>query len=162
MHVKILQKKWIRWKCVARKFGFDYLRFDPLRRYSKTDFTTIDTLGWLDGAEVTHHLWVYEFPGSIPGSGNGFYVSFFLFYCCCFYFLSKTRNLSHHFAIPFAMFIYLVYLTYCKIWDRLWGYKDTDLSFLRYSLIDSDLSFLRYSLIDTDLSFLRYSLNYNK
>jgi len=27
--------------------------------------------------------------------------------------------LSHYFEIPFAMLIYLVYLTYCKICDRL-------------------------------------------
>jgi len=28
------------------------------------------------------------------------------------------------------MLIYLVYLTYCKICDRLSGYKDTDLAYL--------------------------------
>jgi len=31
---KILQKKCICWKCLARKFGFVFLRFDPLRRNS--------------------------------------------------------------------------------------------------------------------------------
>jgi len=36
--------------------------------------TTINILSWLDGAVVTHPLWVQEFPGSIPGSGKGFYV----------------------------------------------------------------------------------------
>jgi len=29
LHVKMLQKKWICWNYVARKFGFVYLRFDP-------------------------------------------------------------------------------------------------------------------------------------
>ena len=29
---------------------------------------------------------------------------------------------------PFAMLIYLLYLTYCKICDRLQWYKDTDLA----------------------------------
>ena len=31
---KILQKRCICWKCLARKFGFVCLRFDPLRRNS--------------------------------------------------------------------------------------------------------------------------------
>ena len=31
--------------------------------------------------------------------------------------------MSQHFAIPSAMFIYVVYLTYCKTCDRLLGYK---------------------------------------
>ena len=48
MHVKVLQKKCIYRKCVARKFGFVYLRFDPLRRpiASKqlNSLTTIDAL----------------------------------------------------------------------------------------------------------------------
>jgi len=64
--------------------------------------TTIVTLNWLDVAQVTHPLWVQEVPGSIPGSGRGFYVWF----------------LSQNVAIPFAMLIYLVYLTYCLICDR--------------------------------------------
>jgi len=50
--------------------------------------------------------------------------------CCVFIFLSKTHYLSQKFAILFTMLIYLVYLTYCKICDRLQGYKDTDLAYL--------------------------------
>jgi len=38
--------------------------------------TTIVTLSWLGGAEVTHPLWVPEVPDSIPGFGKGFYVWF--------------------------------------------------------------------------------------
>jgi len=32
------------------------------------------------------------------------------------------------------MVIYLVYLTYCKICDRLYWYKDTDLASLTYDV----------------------------
>ena len=39
---------------------------------------------------VTHPLWVPEVPGSIPGSGKGFYVGFFVLLLLCFYFLSKN------------------------------------------------------------------------
>ena len=41
--------------------------------------TTIYTLSWLASAVVTHALWMQDIPGSIPGSGNGFYVWFFYF-----------------------------------------------------------------------------------
>ena len=37
---------------------------------------------------VTHPLWVQDVPGSIPGSGKGFYVSFFAL--LCFYFFVKN------------------------------------------------------------------------
>ena len=87
MHVKILQKKWNCWKCVACKFSFVYLQFDSLRRNS---LTTIDILSLLGGAVVMHPLWRQEVPCWIPGSGKGFYVWLFLFCCCCFYFLSKN------------------------------------------------------------------------
>jgi len=40
--------------------------------------TTIITLSWLGGAEVTHPLWVREILGSIPGSGNSI---LFLLFC---------------------------------------------------------------------------------
>jgi len=79
---------------------------------------------------VTHPLWVQEVSGSIPGSGNGFYVSFFCFAVVVFLlfcvkntlFVTKVCNsfyLSQKFAIPFTMLIYLVYLTYCNICDLL-------------------------------------------
>ena len=92
---------------------------------------TIDTLSWLGGAEVTHPLWVREVRGSIPGSRKGFYVWFFLFCCCVFTCLSKTTLFVTNLAISFAMLNYLVYLTYCKIYDRLYRYKDTDLASLK-------------------------------
>ena len=51
---------------------------------------TIDILSWLGGAVVTHPLWVQEVPSSIPGSGKGFYVWFFVLLLLCFYFWSKN------------------------------------------------------------------------
>jgi len=82
--------------------------------------TTIDTLSWLVGAVVTHPLWVQEVLGSIPGSGKGFYVWFCVLLLLCFYFFCpKTHYLLQKFVSPFTMLIYLVYLTYYKICDRL-------------------------------------------
>ena len=56
--------------------------------------------------------------------------------CCCGFFTCcpKTHYLSQNVAIPFAMLIYLVYLTYCKICDPLYKYKDTDLASLTFPL----------------------------
>ena len=50
--------------------------FRPIASKHLNSLTTIDTLSWLGGAVVTHPLWVQEVPGSIPGSGKGFYVWF--------------------------------------------------------------------------------------
>jgi len=52
--------------------------------------TTIDILSWLGGAVVTHLLWLQEVPGSIPGSGKGFYVWIFVLLLLCFdFFVQK-------------------------------------------------------------------------
>ena len=48
--------------------------FRPIASKQLNSLTTIDTLSWLSGAVVTDLLWVQEVPGSIPGSGKGFYV----------------------------------------------------------------------------------------
>jgi len=48
--------------------------FRPIASKQLNGLTTIDTLSWLDGAVVTHPLWVQEVPGLIPSSGKGFYV----------------------------------------------------------------------------------------
>jgi len=92
----------------------------PIASKQLNSLTIIDTLSWLSGAVVTHPLWVQEVPGSIPGSGKGFFKFDFVFSCCCvfYFFCPKTQNLSQKFAIHFTMLIYLVYLTYCKS-DRL-------------------------------------------
>jgi len=76
-------------------------------------------------------------------------------YCCLFTFCPKTHYLSHKFAIPFAVLIYLVYITYCKICDRLYlGYKDTDLASLNVIRINNTL----YINIALPLYILRYDL----
>jgi len=51
--------------------------FRPIASKQLNGLTAIDTVSWLGEAVVTHPLWVQEVPGSIPGSGKGFYVSFF-------------------------------------------------------------------------------------
>ena len=61
--------------------------------------TTINTLSWLAGAEVTHPLWVRELPGSIPGSGKGFYFLFFCYFCGFFLFFVQKHYLSQKFAM---------------------------------------------------------------
>jgi len=52
--------------------------------------TTISILIWLGGAVVTRPLWVKDVPGSIPGSGKGLYVGFFVVLLLCFYILTQT------------------------------------------------------------------------
>ena len=72
----------------------------------------------------------FKVPGSIPGSGTGFMFDIFCFVVVVFLlFLNpKTHYLSHN----FAMLIYIVYFTYCKICYRLKGYTDTDLASLTF------------------------------
>jgi len=89
--------------------------FQPIASKQLNSLTTIDIHSWLGGAVVTHPLWMQEVPGSISGSGTGFYVSFFVLLLVCFPYCPKTCYLSQN----FAMVIDLVYLTYCKICDRL-------------------------------------------
>ena len=103
--------------------------FRPIASKQLNSLFTIDILSGLGDALVKHPLWVQEVPGSIPGSGEGFYICLFLF-CCCFGFIfcPKTHYLSQIFALPYAMLVYLVYLTDCNIFYRLYEYKDTDLA----------------------------------
>jgi len=104
--------------------------FRPITSKQLNSRTTIDALSWLGGAVVTHPLSVQEVPGSIPGS---FLSLIFLFCCCCvFTFCSKTPYLSQNFAIPFSRFICVVFLTYWQSCDRVYRYKDTDLTSLKW------------------------------
>jgi len=64
--------------------------FRPIAPKQLNSLTTIDNLSWLSGAVVTHPFWVQDVPGSIPSSGKGFYVWFFVLLLLCFYFLSKS------------------------------------------------------------------------
>jgi len=54
-----------------------------------------------------------------------------------FLFLSKKNNIcySQSVSISFVMLIFLVFLTYCKICDRIKGQKDTDLASLNDVMI---------------------------
>jgi len=65
--------------------------FRPIASKQLNGWTTIDILSWLGGAVVTHPLWVQEVPGSIPGSGKGFYVWFFVSLLLCFYFFVQKH-----------------------------------------------------------------------
>jgi len=55
----------------------------------------------------------------------------FAFLFCCFTFSFQNTLFVMKIAIPFAMLINLVYLTYCKICNRLQRYQDTDSASLR-------------------------------
>ena len=63
-----------------------------------------------------------------------FDICFVIVVCLLFVKNKQTHYLSQTFAIPFTILINLVYLRYCKIYDRLKGYKDTDLASLTYSV----------------------------
>jgi len=86
--------------------------FRPIASKQLNSLTTSDILSWLGGAMVTHPLWVQDVTGSIPGSGKGLYVWFFVVVFSLF--VKKIHYLSQNFAILFAMLIYKVYLTYWR------------------------------------------------
>jgi len=91
MRVEILQKQ----ISLARRFGFVYLCFDPLRCYS---LTSIDTFNCIGG------------PACVRACVRA---------CVCVY--PKT-NIYHKFCILFVrMLNHLLYLTYENICDRLQG-----------------------------------------
>ena len=69
-------------------------------------------------------------PGFDSRLRQWFLCLIFILLMLSFYFLPQNTLFVKHFAIPFAMLIYLVYLTYCKICGPLQGYKDTDLASL--------------------------------
>jgi len=64
--------------------------FRPIASTQLNSLTTLDSFSWLGGAVVTHPLWMQEVPGSIPGSGKGFYVWFFVLLLLCFYFFVQN------------------------------------------------------------------------
>jgi len=74
------------------------------------------------------------------------------YFCCVFTYCPTTHYLSQNFAIPFAMLIYIVYLTYCKICDQFKGYKDTDLASL--SLLKGNINSLTVVPIRTITVYL--------
>ena len=74
-------ENWISWKCVARKFGFVYLRFDPLRR----------KIAWLQSIQQLT-LWCRGSASALSARGHGFnsrhskgfYVWFCVVFLCVF------------------------------------------------------------------------------
>jgi len=90
--------------CVETVKWLDYNRYCQLTRWCSGNASALDARS----------------PGFNPRIRQGFFMFHFLLCCCCaFTFLSKTHYLSQKISISFTMLIYLVYLTYCKICDRL-------------------------------------------
>jgi len=78
----------------------------------------MDALSLLGGAVVKQPLLVQEVRGSIPGSGKGFYVSFFALLLLWFYFLLNKPTL---FVTKFWNFFFNVYLiSMLNILKALW------------------------------------------
>ena len=106
--------------------------------YVSTHF--VETVKWLDYNRYSQLTWWCSGnasalgargPGFNPWLQQGFLCLIFCFVAVMFLlFYPKTHYLSQKFAILFTMLIYLVYLTYCKICDWLYGYKDTGLASL--------------------------------
>jgi len=78
--------------------------FRPIASKQLNGLTTIDILSWLGGAVVTHALWVQEVPGSIPGSGKGFYVWFLVLLLLCFYFFIQKHSIYRKILHSFYKF----------------------------------------------------------
>jgi len=111
MHVKILKKKWMCCMC-GPQIWLCLFTFRPIALKQLNSLTIFDTFGWLVGSEATHPTGVQEVPSSI--SSRDFYVLFSVFVIVVFLlFLSKRHNYSRNVVNPFAMLIYLVYLTCC-------------------------------------------------
>ena len=90
--------------CVKTVKWLDYNRYSQLTQWCSGNASTLDARG----------------PGFNPRIRQGFLCFIFCFVVVVsLLFLSKTHYLSQKFAIPFTMLNYLVYLTYCKICDRL-------------------------------------------
>ena len=62
----------------------------------------IDTHSWLGNAVVTHPLWVKEVLGSIPGSGKGLNVWYFVLLLLCFYFFVQ-KHIIYHTILQFIL-----------------------------------------------------------
>jgi len=118
LHVKILQKNafvenvwpanlalfiYVSTHCVETVKRLDYNRYCQLTRWCSGNASALGARG----------------PGFNPRLRQGFLCFMFYFVVVVILlFCQKTHYLSQKFAIIFTMFIYLVYLTYCKICDR--------------------------------------------
>ena len=90
----------------------------------------VETVKWLDYYNRYSQLtrWCSGNASALGARGpglnlrlrQGFFMFDFLFCCCCgFTFCPNTHYLSQKCAIPLTILMYLVYLTHCKICDRL-------------------------------------------
>jgi len=90
--------------CVETVKWLDYNQYAQLTRWCSGNASALGTRG----------------PGFNPRLRQGFLCLIFVLLSLCFYFFCpKTHYLSQNIEIPFTMLIYLVYLTYCMICDRL-------------------------------------------
>jgi len=119
MHVKIKQKNvfvenvWpanlalfidVSTHCVEKVKWLEYNPYSQLTRWCSGNASAL-------GARVS---------GFSPQLQQGFLCLIFCFVVVVFLlFCQNTHYLSHKFAIAFTVLIYLVYLSYCKIYDRL-------------------------------------------
>jgi len=119
LHLKILQKNaFVKNIWPANLALFIYVSTYCVETVKRLDYNRYCQLtGWCSGN-----------ASALGARGPGFNPQIrqeFLCFIVCFVvvvfllFCQKTHYLSHKFAIPFTMLIYLVYLTYCKICDRL-------------------------------------------
>ena len=90
--------------------------FRPIASKRFNSLTTNHFPSWLGGAVVTHPLWVQEIPGSIPGSGKGFYVWFFVL-LLCFCFFVKNHIICH---TIFNFFCYVDLFSILNLLQDLW------------------------------------------
>ena len=87
MHVKYNIKNVL--KMCGPKIRLCLFTFRPIVSKQLNSLTTNLTLS----AEVTHMIWVREVPGSIHGSGKGFYALFFVWLLLlCLPFSSKSTS----------------------------------------------------------------------
>jgi len=115
---------------VARKFGFVYQRFASKHLKNIVYNRYFQLTQWFRGNAPALGA---RCPGFNSRIRQGFLYLMFCFVVVVFLpFCPKPHYLSQKFAISFAMLIYLVYLTYCNICDRLKGHKDTVLESSTY------------------------------
>jgi len=85
----------------------------------------------------------------------------FLFCCCCVCtFLVKKPYLSWYFAFHIEMLIHFVYLTYFKHFERVCGYKDTDLASLKIYLWENNTQKTDIMLVLIDIFHILVLLVY--
>jgi len=120
IHVKILQRKWLCWKCVARILGFlFFFTFRPIASKQLNSLTTIDTFSRL-GDRGNASKWGARGPVFDSWLWQGFLYLILCFVVVVFlHFLSKPHYWSHHFAISFAMCIRLVFNMLRNLWPLI-------------------------------------------